>query len=167
MAASGIFEYGEQLPYVEVSETIALPPVVGFGLQALFFRVRIASIVVTQGPAIGITTAVDPNNRHSVGTTLKQGFTLWSVPIFEAFQSCFACPHSVEHRKCCCDFYLLPVASAREAVSKLLSESATGEIVLTNKDKDELRINCAECRFLAEEEIRDMLKDFADGATWS
>lgn len=167
VAASGIFEYGEQLPYVEVSETLALPPVQGFGLQALFFRVRFASIVVTQGPAIGITTAVDPKNERSVRTTLKQGFALWPAPISEAFESCLACPHSVAHRKCCCDFYLLPVGSAKAAISKLLLESAAGEIVLTNKNSDELRINYAECRFLAEEEIRSMLEEFVAGSTWA
>lgn len=167
VAASGIFEYGEHLPYVEVSETLTLPPVQGFGLQALFYRVRFASIVVTQGPAIGITTAVDPRNKRSVRTTLKQGFALWSVPIPEAFESCHTCPHSVAHRKCCCDFYLLPVASARAAVAQLLLESATGEIVLLNKNNDELRIDCAGCRFLGEEEIRSMLEEFVAGSTWA
>ena len=167
VAASGIFEYGEHLPYVEVSETLALPLVQGFGLQDLFFRVRFASIVVTQGPAIGITTAVDPKNERSVRTTLKQGFALWPATIDEAFDSCLTCPHSVAHRKCCCDFYLLPVASARAAVSKLLLESAAREIVLSNKNNDELRIECAGCRFLAEEEIRSMLEEFVAGLTWA
>ena len=152
---------------MEVSETLAVTPVQGFGLQDLFFRVRVASIVVTQGPAIGITTAVDPKNERSVRTTLKQGFTLWPAPIDEAFDSCLTCPHSVAHRKCCCDFYLLPVASARAAVSKLLLESAAGEIVLSNKNNDQLRIECAGCRFLAEEEIRSMLEEFVAGSTWA
>ena len=166
VAASGIFDYGEHLPYVEVSETLAVPLVQGFGLQDLFFRVRFASIVVTQGPAIGITTAVDPKNERSVRTTLKQGFVLWPAPIDAAFDSCLTCPHSVAHRKCCCDFYLLPLASARAAVSKLLLESAAGEIVLSNKNNDELRIECAGCRFLGEEEIRSMLEEFVAGSTW-
>ena len=86
--------------------------------------------------------------------------------IDEAFDSCLTCAHSVAPRKCCCDFYLLPVASARAAVSKLLLESAAGEIVLSNKNNDELRIECAGCRFLAEEEIRSMLEEFVAGSTW-
>lgn len=166
VAASGVFEYGEHLRYVEASETLVLPEVQGFGLQALLFRVRIASIVLTQGPAIGITTAVDPDNTRSVQTTRKQGFELWTTPIEQAFESCPTCPHAVQSRPCCCDFYLLPVDKAREAVTQLLQESATGAIVLHNKANDELRIDCRGCRILGDPEFRSMLEEFAAGSTW-
>jgi hypothetical protein len=164
VAASGVFDYSDDAPFVEMADTLVAKHAQGFGLQRLFFRLRIASIVVTQGPSIGITTAVDPANHRSLQTTLEQGFQLWATPIGEAYKSCPNCPNKAEHRACCCDFYLLPSAKAVEAVRTLLEESNTGLITLASRDRRALELN-ASCAVL-QGEHRAALHEFVAGATW-
>ena len=108
VAASGVFDYGNDRPFVELAETFVAPRVRGFGIQRIFFKLRIASVVLFQGPSVGITTAVDGRNQRSLATALGQGFEGWATPIEEAYASCPACPHMSTERRCCCDFYVGP-----------------------------------------------------------
>ncbi len=163
-AASGVFDYAKDLPFVELAETYVSPSLRGVGLQGIFFRLRIASVIVYQGPSIGITTAVDGQNEFSLKTTSAQGFEKWSAPIAEAYLSCHSCPNKTEGRVCCCDFYVLPVIKAREAVARILAETESGSLSLENKRGVTRRLDCA-CSILAGEH-REALAEFASGKTW-
>lgn len=88
VAASGIFDHSDAEPYVELAETSVMEAFQGQGIQSLFFRHRIASVVISQGPSVTITTAVDPGNEFSVRNANKVGFQAWGNPIPEAYQSC-------------------------------------------------------------------------------
>ena len=77
MAASGIFDYSDDTPYVELAETSVAPEVQGYGLQALFIRHRTAKVVVSQGPSVTITTAINPGNDISIRNARKVGFQSW------------------------------------------------------------------------------------------
>jgi hypothetical protein len=166
VAASGIFDYSEGEPYVELAETSVTTAVQGYGLQALFFRHRIASVVVSQGPSVTITTAVDPANGISVRNASRVGFQAWRKPILEAYLSCPRCPAKPAanaERKCCCDFYYLPIQKAREAVSAALLETESGELSLTQKAPG--LVLSSECLFVTGG-FRKMLRDFVDGKDW-
>ena len=164
VAASGVFDYTEDQPFVELAETFVSKSFRGFGLQSVFFKVRIASVIVYQGTSVGITTAVDGQNKHSLETTDRQGFEAWTTPIAAAYSSCPSCPNQNPERTCCCDFYLLPVDKAKNAVSNLLDESASGSITLKNKSGATIEVRC-ECAVLTGE-LRKALRGFVDGETW-
>lgn len=164
VAASGVFDYSEEAPFVELADTLVAQPVQGFGLQRLFFRLRFAAVVISQGPSIGITTAVDPENARSLRTTLEQGFQPWKQPIPEAYKTCPSCPNQKGSRVCCCDFFLLPIPRAVEAVRDLLAESNAGIITLHSRDGGTLELDC-DCAILRGEH-RAALHDFVEGATW-
>jgi hypothetical protein len=166
VAASGIFDYSDAEPYVELAETSVTKAVQGHGLQALFFRHRIASVVVSQGPSVVITTAVDPGNDFSVRNVSQLGFQPWRQPIPEAYLSCPQCrakPASNSGRKCCCDFYYLPIEKARGAVSAALLESESSELTLMRKAPG--LVLSSECLFL-KGAYREMLRDFVEGRDW-
>lgn len=175
VAASGVFDYTDDRPFVELSETLVLPPLRRRGLQGLFFRLRIASVVVTQGPSIGITTAIDPRNEVSLTSAHSQGFQLWPSVIPEAYASCSTCRNqeaaSKMGRPCCCDFYCLPIEQARARVRALLAETTLldefteGPVDLHGK-AGSLSVDCSGCRVVADHDYRAMLRDFADGASW-
>lgn len=74
VAASGIFDYSDGEPYVELAETSVTGAVQGHGLQALFFRHRIASVAVSQGPSVTITTAVTPATTSQYETRARWAF---------------------------------------------------------------------------------------------
>lgn len=164
VAASGVFDYTENQPFVELAETFVAQSVRGFGLQSVFFKIRIASVILYQGPSVGITTAVDGQNSVSLQTTDRQGFEPWTTPIAAAYSSCPKCPNKSNERACCCDFYLLPVNKARDAVSNLLEETASGSITLKNRSGDLIEVRC-ECAVLTGEQ-REALSDFVAGETW-
>ena len=164
VAASGVFDYAENLPFVELAETFVSQSIRGFGLQSVFFNVRIASVILYQGPSVRITTAVDSRNGHSLKTTDRQGFEPWTTPIAAVHSSCPKCPNKTPERTCCCDFYLLPVNKARDAVSSLLDETMSGSITLKNKGGGTIEVRC-ECAILAGE-LRKALRGFVDGETW-
>lgn len=166
LAVSGIFDYADDLPYVEFAETSVAPEVRGYGIQALFFRHRIGSVVISQGPGVTMTTAVNPGNTHSIENTRRIGFQTWSQPIHEAYASCPRCPSKPTPdvgRPCCCDFYCLPTPKAREAVSTLLQETESGILNLQRKGSGLLLRS--ECLFLTGE-YRRMLDDFVQGQVW-
>lgn len=166
-AASGVFDYEQNLPYVELSETRVLAPLRGFGLQRTFLRLRIASVVVYQGPSVLITTAVDPGNPHSIRNVTTHGFEPWLSPIDAAFASCPQCPHKpAAVRRCCCDFYLLPIDRARAAVRELLAQTRAGEIRLMNTRQELLTLECHGCRIATDSEMRAALQDFAERGSW-
>ncbi len=166
LAVSGIFDYADGLPYVELAETSVAAEVQGHGIQAVFFRHRIGSVVVSQGPGVTITTAVDRRNTISIENTRRIGFQAWSQPIPEAYASCPHCPSRPAPevgRLCCCDFYCLPVPKAREAVSTLLQETKSG--ILTLQRKRPSLVLRSECLFLTGD-YRRMLHDFVQGQVW-
>ena len=169
LAASGIFDYGNGSgpgEYVEFSETLVLPKLQGFGLQRLFFRLRLASMISSQGPSIRATTAIDQGNRASVSSTLDLGFELWLNPIPEAYESCPTCPHKPKDQKCCCNFYQLPLEKAKVAISEMLTESATRKIKLRNRHNDEITLDSARCQAITRDDSRRALADFVSGNTW-
>lgn len=171
MAGSGIFDYSDDQPFVEVSETLILPPLQGFRLQGFLFRIRIAAIVVTQGPTVGITTAVDPGNTRSMSSVRRQGFQTWSRPIEEVYSSCPTCPNNLEaiknRKRCWCDYFILPIDAARANVRQLLEDSRDEKKVrLKNSNGDELVIDFSRCLAIAHAEYREMLQEFVRGAVW-
>jgi hypothetical protein len=166
VAASGIFDYSDDARHVELAETSVAGEVQGHGLQALFFRHRIATVVASQGPSVMITTAVDPRNVISVENARRAGFQPWLKPVPEAYLSCPLCPNrpaASAGRKCCCDFLYLPIEKAREAVSIALQESESGVLALTRKTPGLLL--SSECH-LVMGPFREMLREFADGGAW-
>lgn len=94
------------------------------------------------------------------------GFQTWRKPIPEAYLSCPQCPAkpaAIAGRKCCCDFYYLPIEKAREAVSAALLETESGELNLTRKTPG--LVLSSECLFLTGG-FRKMLRDFVYGHDW-
>lgn len=170
LAASGIFDYSVDQPFVEASETIILQPIQGFRLQGFLCRLRIAAVVVTQGPNVGITSAVDPNNKRSISNVLRQGFTTWSNPIEDVYASCSTCMNRFKatsnQKKCWCDYYILPIEAARARVRTLIEETSEGQVALTNQHGDELVVDCSDCLVVADQAFREMLQDFAQGNAW-
>ncbi len=122
-----------------------------------------------QGPAVAITTAIDPGNGVSADNMRKQGFEPWAEVVAEAYASCPDCPNRArvesEQRRCCCDFFLLPVDAARERVRVLLDESAGGVFVLPGRE-GRLRLDASMCRVVMDPDYRGALADFAAGASW-
>jgi len=164
VAASGVFDYEENQPFVELAETFVSNSVRGYGLQSIFFKVRIASVIVYQGPSVRITTAVDNRNTFSLRTTIREGFEPWTRPIRAAYSNCDLCPSKNAQRACCCDFYLLPVSKARNAVSGLLDETGSGILKLKNNKGHTIELRY-ECTILMGE-LRKTLDSFAAGDTW-
>lgn len=172
LAASGVFDYSENEPFVELAETYVSPTIRGYGLQELFFHIRIASVVLFQGPSVQITTAIDPKNDRSLTNMNKQGFTKWS-PIPEAYLSCRSCPNKPSKwtiifcnpRKCCCDYYVLPVDQSRIAVSNLLMAFQNGSIRLQSREGQVKNLQVT-CRILLKPELRLSLHEFAQGDSW-
>lgn len=160
IAASGIFDYDEAQPFVELAETRVIKDWQGYRLQGLLFRLRIASVILGQGKnTLQITTAIDPENEISRKTMKSINFQEWKEIIPEAFNSCPTCPNRTDKRDCCCDYFILPTESKKQAVSTLLTESKKKEILMTNKHGQELILKC-ECRMLIETERRLALKEF-------
>lgn len=164
VAASGVFDYEENQPFVELAETYVSKSVRGYGLQSIFFKVRIASVIVYQGPSVRITTAVDNGNTFSLQTTIREGFESWTRPIPSAYANCQICPSKQAQRACCCDFYLLPVSKARNAVSSLLDETGSGVFKLKNNKGRTIELRY-ECTILMGE-LRKTLGSFVAGDTW-
>ncbi|HBK56655.1 MAG TPA: hypothetical protein DDZ76_10315 [Xanthomonadales bacterium] len=168
VAASGVFDYSEDSRFVELSETLVLTDLRGFGLQVIFFRLRIASVVAMQGPGIGITTAIDSGNTVSADNMRSQGFVPWAPVAPEAYASCPTCqnrPVGLKQRLCCCDFFLLPVEAARRCVRTLLDETADGEILRRGRNGT-VRLDVSKCRIVADPDHRAALSDFVNGMTW-
>lgn len=164
IAASGVFDYAGALPFVELAETFVSPDFRGFGIQSVFFKIRIASVILYQGPSVGITTAIDKGNEPSVRTMRQQGFGVWTAPNPEVYTSCETCPNKSTKGSCCCDFYLLPVDKAREAVRDLLEQTAPGFATLDNRKGESINLKC-ECTLLMGEQ-RQALIGFAAGEVW-
>jgi len=74
------------------------------------------------------------------------------------------CPSKNSQRACCCDFYLLPISKARDAVSNLLDETGSGVLMLKNKNGDTIKLRC-ECAILTGD-LRKALGSFVAGETW-
>lgn len=164
VAASGVFDYEADQPFVELAETSVSKSIRGFGLQSVFFKVRIASVIVYQGPSVGITTAIDGRNKVSLQSAVLQGFEPWTRPLPAAYSNCQMCPSKNSQRACCCDFYLLPISNARNAVSNLLDETGSGVLMLKNKNGDTIKLRC-ECAILTGD-VREALGSFVAGETW-
>jgi hypothetical protein len=126
VATAAVFDYEDGAPFVELSDTLVAESFGGYGLQKRLFRLRVASVIVTQGTDVAITTAVMPENGDSVANIQKAGFLPWGSPIPSAHASCPACPHQPRagslSRPCCCDFYELPLTARKSLVSKLLAD---------------------------------------------
>jgi len=167
-AAAGVFDYGHDLPFVELSETRVSDPLRGFGLQRLFLLVRVASVVAFQGPGVLCTCAVDPGNTRSLANVESVGFRPWNAPPPEALASCPECPRRPVsgHRRCCCDFYALPVEQARGAVGAFLAQTAGGVLTLSARLKGTLKLDCSSCLVATDSEVRSALGEFASGSSW-
>jgi hypothetical protein len=98
VATAAVFDYEDGAPFVELSDTLVAESFGGYGLQKLLFRLRVASVIVTQGTDVAITTAVMPENGDSVANIQKAGFLPWGSPIPSAHASCPACPHQPRAR---------------------------------------------------------------------
>lgn len=122
-----------------------------------------------QGPGVGITTAIDPGNRPSAANMRNQGFGPWAEVVPEAYESCSSCPNRTsatdQRRRCCCDFFLLPLDAARERVRDLLIESANDGFVLRGKNGTR-QLDASKCKIISDEDYRLALSEFADSKIW-
>ncbi len=166
IAATGVFDYGEGLPYVELSETFVVEDYRGFGIQGLFLRLRVASTVMYQGPEAVITAAVDPANERSLANAAHAGFERWAEPRSEVYASCSRCPYATRERACCCDFYRLPTEQARIQVGRFLEETAGGVLRLRRRSGDELGVPVAGVRWVTNGDQREALRQFSAGTIW-
>ena len=168
IAVSGVFDLGP-IPYVELGGTFVDGIVRGFGIQELLFRLRIASVILNEGPEMGILTAVDPSNQASTHNAVKCGFNEWPNPVSELFEPCESCPKRQETqakgRRCCCEFYILPEANARREVQNLLDAAASScTIRRTHKETGENLVIEIRSQLLTEN--RALLVAFAAGEKW-
>src|SRR4051812_19749511 len=121
VAATGVYDLIDGSK-VETGSTYVEKTFRGYGVQQLFFQVRIASVVVTQGTGVEITTAVNPSNHHSLTNAQKAGFVPMSA-VAEQIAPCISCPKKAnlpDERICCCDFWTLPIDKRRSTVQTLL-----------------------------------------------
>ena len=154
--------------YVESGATYVDPEVRGYRLQEMFFSLRVATVVVTQGPSVHFTTAIDPSNDPSRRTAERDGFVAMDPPIKEQIDPCGGCPKraSVQPpRPCCCDFYELPMDRKRAIAGRLLEQVVGGHAVLARKTGETLTLE-VQCRVVNDSESRAALQDFVDGASW-
>jgi hypothetical protein len=154
--------------YVEVGTTYVDERLRGFRLQELFFRIRIASIVWSQGTGIQITTAIDPNNERSLRSTRTCGFRDMTELIDEQLAPCIGCtkrPPLGSGRACCCNFYVLPDDAARGAVRALLDQVVNGAATLRNGSGDELELRVT-AKVATDPDARAALAELVAGRTW-
>jgi len=154
--------------YVEVGTTYVDDRLRGFRLQELFFRIRIGSIVWSQGTDIKITTAIDPANERSLRSTRTCGFRTMTQLIDEQLAPCIECrkrPGPESGRRCCCDFYHLPSDAARSAVRALLDQVVGGAATLRNGSGEELELRVA-AKLVTDPDARTALAEFVAGRTW-
>ena len=168
VALAGVFDLGD-IPYAELGGTLIDEPHRGFGLQRLLFRLRIAAVVVNQGPDVQMISAIDRLNKVSADNALKSGFSAWTDPAPSVFEPCTSCHKRAAavsaNRRCCCDFYLLPSPKARTAVQGLLADTKSSEsIECRNKAGDVLAVKI-ESNLLASPRAA-VLADFALGKNW-
>lgn len=168
VAVSGVFDLGD-IPFVELGGTLADKSVRGFGLQTVFFGLRIASVVVHQGLDIRMLTAIDPTNKPSRRNTLDSGFIIWPDPIPELFEPCVACNKRDSAvsvgRQCCCEFYELPQENARSEVKQLLADvNHAHKINRVRPKTGETLTVTVESQLLTAH--RTVLEDFASGKSW-
>jgi hypothetical protein len=140
----------------------------GFRLQELFFRIRIASVVWSQGTGIQITTAIDPSNERSLRSTRTCGFRDMTELIDEQLVPCAGCtkrPAAGSGRACCCNFYVLPDDAARGAVRAFLEQVVSGAATLRNGAGDELPLRVT-AKVATDPDARAALAAFGAGQTW-
>jgi hypothetical protein len=168
VAVAGVFDLGD-IPFVELGGTFVDEPLRGFGLQRLLFRLRIAAVVVNQGPAVQMISAIDRLNTVSTNNALKSGFSAWTDPVPSVFEPCTSCNKRAAavsaNRRCCCDFYVLPFPNARTAVQGLLADTkSSNSIEYRNKAGDVLAVRI-ESNLLGSPRTT-VLADFALGKNW-
>jgi hypothetical protein len=167
LATSAVFSLRET-EYVEVGTTYVDDRLRGFRLQELFFRIRIGSIVWSQGTSIRITTAIDPTNERSLRSTLTCGFGDMSDPIGEQLGPCVDCnkrPRPGSGRPCCCNFYILPNEAARRAVRELLNQVNGGMVTLRHASGEEIELQVT-TKVVMDPDARVGLAEFVAGRTW-
>ncbi len=166
-AAAGVFDYGDNLPAVELSETCVATNYRGFRMQALLLQIRIASVAVSQGSNVVVTTAIDPRNKISKNNIIKAGFVPWE-PIKAVYSSCPTCknrPCTLKFwRRCCCDYYQLPRHESVRAIRDLINRSNGNNIHLI-KQQNMLSIGVA-WKLLTDHQRRAALQDIANGGHW-
>jgi hypothetical protein len=167
-AMAGVFDLGP-IRYVEVGGTYVDEIVRGFGMQELLFRIRFASVIFMEGPGMGILTAVDPSNKVSTHNALTCGFEEWPNPVPELFEPCESCPKReatlAKGRRCCCEFFLLPIEHARREVQNLLNAAdASGTVKKMNKRTGERVGIVIRSQLLTEH--RALLEAFIAGESW-
>jgi hypothetical protein len=167
LATSAVFSLRDG-EYVEVGTTYVDERLRGYRLQELFFRIRIASVVWSQGTSIRITTAIDPTNERSLKSTRSSGFCDMTTLIDEQIGPCVDCkkrPSADTGRVCCCNFYELPDDAARAAVKELLEQVVGGITTLRNRSGDEIELLVA-AKVATDADARTALGEFVAGRTW-
>lgn len=164
VAATGVYDLVEGSK-VETGSTYVDTPFRGYGIQQLFFQVRIANVVATQGPNVEITTAVNPENSHSLQNAQRAGFVSM-LPIPEQIAPCVSCPKKAGlpfARACCCDFWTLTIDKRRAVVQGLLDRGVS--IQLSCKAGTTLTVEL-QGRIFTDPDTRSALRDFAEGRDW-
>jgi hypothetical protein len=166
-ATSAVFSLRDG-EYVEIGTTYVEERLRGFRLQELFMRIRIGSVVWTQGTHVKITTAIDPSNGPSLRSTQRCGFSSMSEPIEEQLAPCLGCakrPAPESGRPCCCSFYVLPVTAARDSVRELLAQVVGGVATMRHASGEELELR-VNAKIATDPDARIALAEFVDGKTW-
>lgn len=155
--------------YVEIGTTYVGEELRGFRLQALFMRIRIASVVWSQGPTVQITTAIDPTNDRSLKSTRRCGFCEMGTLLDEQLAPCVGCnkrPPPGSANPCCCGFFVLPIDAARSQVQKLLDQVVSGVVSLRNEETGEEIELFVKAKAATDPDARTALAEFVAGATW-
>ena len=166
LALSAVFTLRES-EYVETGNTYVGEDLRGFGIQTLFFQMRIATVVWSEGTKINVTTAINPSNLPSLKNKDDAGFVPMK-PIGEHLTPCKDCnkrPPEGSPQPCCCAFYLLPVDRMRQATRDLLARSSAGTIDLRHRDGAAIRLT-VKAKVVTDPDARIALAEYANGANW-
>lgn len=91
-----------------------------------------------------------------------------SEPIEEQLVPCSGCskrPAPESGRPCCCNFYVLPIAAAQDAVRELLAQVVGGVATMRHTLGEELEVR-VNAKVATDPDARTALAEFVDGKTW-
>ncbi len=159
--AAGVFDLNPGA--VEMGGARIVPPAQGFGLQRLLQAMRIAKATLNHAGAYAIITAIDPSNDKSNKTTMRSGFQIWKSPDEDVYDACSGCAKKQEgllgSRRCCCDFYELPLEARANAIQTVLDFPQEGKELVHRIDGRKITLRL-EARMLQEEAGRGDLAEF-------
>lgn len=135
VAAAGVFYLNEyDIGPLEMGACYVVPAFRGFKLQKLLVLPRVAYATILDDEDAPIYTAIKPDNLPSRKSVMGVGFEPLQEHVPLLFEPCAACksqPDSSSDRKCCCDFFHIPMYRKCSEIRKLL---AFQTVTLPRKD---------------------------------